>query len=259
MTATGPDINSKRYVTLTPDTPIRIHSEYSLFTPPMNRADSLRLRNSLHENGFIGDPIIVSHDDDGIYTIIDGRNRFDACKKLGMNCPAKVVEWTPTQTRIEVWARNIVRRHLTIRNLVECYIAEDPELQAEEIRAMTGGALNTVRNYRRSALKRIEPLREALRSGGTYEAVAKASRKLDEEEEEQNARDHAENAKPRNIWQPSPALDPHLRDGFTAWAATRRSLGKKELTRIKNLLTVISENTLAGRTVELVIDGKPIR
>ena len=57
-------------------------------------------------------------------------------------------------------------------------------------------------------------------------------------------------------------VKPHIADGFMGWAGHRpEGLGKS--TRIglvlRKLMTVIAEADIEGRSVDVVIDGEPLR
>lgn len=83
---------------------LEIHEFANIF-PPMNSKEFNELKRDIKENGLL-EPIIIYEG-----KIIDGRNRYNACKELNINCPIKQYEGdNPLQY---VMSTNLKRRHLT--------------------------------------------------------------------------------------------------------------------------------------------------
>lgn len=102
---------------------MKIHPVCALF-PDMSKEDFDGLCNDIEKIGVV-EPIIVYQG-----YIIDGKNRWRACEKLGVECPTK--EWGGTGSLVEfVVSRNLSRRHLTTSQ--KAVIAKDmvPMLERE--------------------------------------------------------------------------------------------------------------------------------
>jgi N6-adenosine-specific RNA methylase IME4 len=82
----------------------KVH-EYAEIFPPMNSKEFNELKRDIKENGLL-DPIILY---DG--KILDGRNRYNACKEVGIEVKTKDYDGdNPLQY---VMSTNLKRRHLT--------------------------------------------------------------------------------------------------------------------------------------------------
>ena len=102
--------------------PNYIADPLSIFVPAMNARDFSALKADLSENGYKGPPILL-RERDGTHTILDGRNRYRACKELGIAPPFEVVTWDDATAKSEVWRRNIVRRQAAPSDMAAALVA----------------------------------------------------------------------------------------------------------------------------------------
>ncbi len=87
---------------------VRIHPITELF-PDMSDGEFDALVADIREHG-VRHPILLHEDQ-----IVDGINRFKACKKLGVPCPSK--EWDGEGSLLDlVISLNVRRRHLNGRD-----------------------------------------------------------------------------------------------------------------------------------------------
>ena len=94
------------------------------FVPAMNKSDFAALKSSLETEGYKGDPILLRMKEGKLF-IVDGRNRYLACKELGIDLSdhVRIVEWDDDRAKREVWRRNIVRRQATRSDVAAALIA----------------------------------------------------------------------------------------------------------------------------------------
>jgi len=105
---------------------MRFHPVCDLF-PAMNGDEFAALVEDIREHG-VRIPV-ATHDG----AIIDGRNRWKACKKLGIDCPTK--EWNGKGSLVAfVVGLNLRRRHLTPSQSA-CVAAEMVPMLAKEVEA----------------------------------------------------------------------------------------------------------------------------
>lgn len=84
---------------------MKAHSYADLF-PMMNDSEFKELKKDIKENGFLPDQQILVYDD----KILDGRNRYKACKELGIEPQLK--EWKGKNALQYVISTNVHRRHM---------------------------------------------------------------------------------------------------------------------------------------------------
>lgn len=82
---------------------LETHPVAMLF-PDLDPADFDALVEDIRQHG-VKEPILIHQG-----MILDGRHRYEACRRLGRPCPA--VEWDGDHPWFEVQSRNLVRRHL---------------------------------------------------------------------------------------------------------------------------------------------------
>lgn len=85
---------------------MKLHPLCSLF-PPMNGEDYMRLKASIQASG-LNEPITMWNGQ-----ILDGRNRYKACRELGVEVKTKEFEGTENEAIGYVFDANLARRHLT--------------------------------------------------------------------------------------------------------------------------------------------------
>ena len=73
-----------------------------------------RLKNGIEQNGFL-QPILVSPNKDGTYTIVDGHHRFKAARDLGMpEIPCVLRTLGKDKKKVEAIAMNNLRGELNL-------------------------------------------------------------------------------------------------------------------------------------------------
>ena len=96
--------------------------EFVDFVPPMNKRDFENLKRSLKENGYAGPPILYRMKDGG-KQIVDGRNRFMACKELNIIPVFEQVNWDDAETKEKAFVYNVTRRQLSPTDIAAAMIA----------------------------------------------------------------------------------------------------------------------------------------
>ena len=136
--------------------------EHSVFIPQMRKHDFENLKASLEQYGYMGDPILLrDREGDGVLTIIDGRNRYLACKELGIMPRFKTVKWGDTRVRSEVWRRNIVRRQAN-KSDIACAMLAYGGVTTKDVQAASGLSLSRVNQIKRKIKKDPELKKELL-------------------------------------------------------------------------------------------------
>ena len=209
------------------------------FMPAMNPDDKKRLRTSLKTHGYQGDPILVVNTPDGPQ-IIDGRNRYLACKDLNIEPHIRVVEWDEDRIRREVWNRNIIRRQATKQEIVAATIAFHPDMATSDITAITGVSDTTVRKVRHKVAnnpERIDKIKAAVRSGASVEKALKPTT----EERVKQLEERSALTNPHLSWKPR--ITPKILVGFELWAARAGySSSQKALSAVLSLLGTAAKN-----------------
>lgn len=130
--------------------------EYAKLFPPMSNEEFEELVEDIRQNGQL-EPIIVYEG-----KILDGRNRYNACMKLGIK--PKMVDYngenlTPLNFVI---SKNIKRRHLTASQKALLALEIKP-LLAEEAKKRQ---LSSLKQYKENTVQEIIPEREEKKENG---------------------------------------------------------------------------------------------
>lgn len=111
---------------------LEIH-ELAMLMPPMTEEEFENLKKDIEENG-LQNPVVLFED-----KILDGRNRYRACKELGIEPATK--EYKGSSPAFFVFSQNVKRRHLTKSQLATVAVIFMPELEkeAKERQRLSGG------------------------------------------------------------------------------------------------------------------------
>lgn len=110
---------------------------------PISADDRARLEESIKEDG-VRDPVKGYFDEDGIFNILSGANRWDIAKHLGKMVPYEIVD--PADREQFAVDENLSRRHLTTeqkRKLVAYLLTQNPEASDRQIGKLAGVSKNT--------------------------------------------------------------------------------------------------------------------
>jgi hypothetical protein len=120
--------------------------------PPLSFGEDERLKASLAERGYVGEPIIVDqhgHIIDGVY-----RNRH--CQELRISCPREIRHLGSAWEKYELRVRlNCRRRQLTRvqkRAVIEIYLRCDPKINDKHLADILGISQNTVAEVRENLI-----------------------------------------------------------------------------------------------------------
>ena len=112
--------------------------------PPLTPEEYERLKNSIADFGYVGEPAIVDQDNN----TVDGFHRQRACEELGINCPREVRFFRTVEERYELALRlNCRRRQLSRKQkqaLIEVYLRCDPRINDKHLGDIIGASQNTV-------------------------------------------------------------------------------------------------------------------
>lgn len=222
--------------------------------PKMSKEDYSALVLSLQEHGYIGDPIMLREADDGRLFLLDGRNRYRACKELGIMPDFVVVaqSYSRDVLEAEVWRRNGPRRHLSKQDMALALLRLGKTVtRAAE---MAGVSRETVRRAQRNVANSGIPDAEVDRRLKSGESVVNEAKSL---AEDRGAIRHFDAGRVSNA-RPEPwmvAMTAEQKRVLRVWAAIH---GYSSPKRAINALVTRMETALKdGKTVELVVVERP--
>lgn len=121
-------------------------SKYQVM-PPLSKAERDSLKEQIEEYG-VTDPVLVSQHGD----IIDGHNRVEIAKELGIDYPTREISGTDEKLRDLAYTRNSGRRNLSTqqkRELIARSLKDDPGKSDREHAKRVGVDHKTVTTVRR--------------------------------------------------------------------------------------------------------------
>lgn len=130
--------------------------EYAKLFPPMSEEEFNELVEDIRQNGQL-EPIIVYED-----KILDGRNRYNACMKLGIKPKMKDYDGENLSPLNFVISKNIKRRHLTASQKAILALEIKPLLEKEAKKRQLSG----LKQYKENTVQEIIPEREEKKENG---------------------------------------------------------------------------------------------
>ncbi len=116
--------------------------------PPLTLEEYERLKASIADFGYVGEPTVVDQDNN----TVDGFHRQRACEELGIDCPREVRFFHTVEERYELALRlNCRRRQLRQKQkqaLIEVYLRCDPRINDKHLADIIGVSPNTVASVR---------------------------------------------------------------------------------------------------------------
>jgi ParB family chromosome partitioning protein len=209
-----------------------------------NEASLEELAESIRSQGVI-QPLVVSPDADGLYTIIAGERRWRASRRAGLEAVPVVVRPVADDRELLELAlvENLQRSDLNPLEEAEAYLAlqEKFSLSQEEIATRVGKARTTVTNALR-LLRLPEEVRDMLREGQLTAGQARPLLGLATPEEQVllaeravreglSARDLEREATPREKAKKKPAKPVEVNTAAAEEKLTRRLQTKVEIRR----------------------------
>lgn len=215
--------------------------------PEMSKADKAALRTSLREHGYIGEPILLRKADDGRLFVVDGRNRYHACKELGIMPDFAVVDQSYSMEILEaeVWRRNGPRRHVSRADMA-VWLHRRFGKSIAQAAEMSGVSHETVRR----AMRNIENLKFTEQQ--IDEGLVDPNRSLTAEAKNAARLNRAQKSPGRNrtvYWDIT--LSPDHKRALAIYAALHRH--KSEIKALRAILDKMMKAYDAGKDVELVV------
>jgi len=141
----------------------------------MDEADLQELADSIQEHGIL-QPLIVTQETSGRYTLIAGERRLRAARLVGLQMVPVLVRQATDQERLELaLIENVQRSDLAPLETADAYrqLTEDFGLSQEEVAQQVGKSRVSVTNTLR-LLKLPDPVRQALADDDITEGHARA-------------------------------------------------------------------------------------
>jgi len=141
----------------------------------MDEADLQELADSIQEHGIL-QPLIVTQETSGRYTLIAGERRLRAARLVGLQMVPVLVRQATDQERLELaLIENVQRSDLAPLETADAYrqLTEDFGLSQEEVAQQVGKSRVSVTNTLR-LLKLPDPVRQSLADDDITEGHARA-------------------------------------------------------------------------------------